>query len=502
MKDRKKNLSLNDFIYDYNRLLSKAFLENKSKFKAFASPTLNKEETVTFLYRSISVYIQAPNKKINKENSVVVILKFIARLSYTFYKIIITSLRFRIKSIPEDCVYIRTWLIPRSIKNGIVCDDYFRSLIDELSVEYNVFVGFQPLGYGKILSQYSKANKTHNYIIPIGLLSILDIIKIFITYLATAKIRLNQTYNFKGVDVSELINYSLKNDYYKLRSFQAYVELFIAKKIKKCNPKIFLYMFENQSWENSYLSVFKDKKIKTIGYQSSGFSFRFLNFFPSELDGKHFHYPEKLLTVGDIYTGLLKKYGHFPMPIYTFAALRFNYPTKNGKYIIEKPVLDIHKRLLYAFPSHFYQYKSVIKDLIDIFGNTQIEVHLKLHPLFFDGRKFKVRLPKNFYIIDRIQMESLKHKYDITLFNDNSFGIESLIMGVKSFEYEFGEIYPENRLIDFELYNQCVDKKGLIKMRDNILNNSISKNLNQDYISKYINNMYKIYDHTSISLFK
>ena len=99
-------------------------------------------------------------------------------------------------------------------------------------------------------------------------------------------------------------------------------------------------------------------------------------------------------------------------------------------------------------------------------------------------------------------MESLKHKYDITLFNDNSFGIESLIMGVKSFEYEFGEIYPENRLIDFELYNQCVDKKGLIKMRDNILNNSISKNLNQDYISKYINNMYKIYDHTSISLFK
>jgi len=486
-------LSLNDFIYDYNELLSKAFIENKNTFKALASPTLNKEETITFLYRRITNYIQTSNKKFDKENSLLIGLKFIIRLSYMFYNLIITSIRFRTKSIPNDCVYIRTWLIPRSIINGKVRDDYFRNLIYDLSAKHNVFVGFQPLEYGKILNQYSKSIKPNNYIIPIGLLSIFDILKLFITYLKTAKIRLNQTYTFKGIDVSELINDSLKLDYYKLRSFQAYIELSIAKKIKLFNPKLFLYMFENQAWENSYLSVFKDLKTKTIGYQSSGFSYRFLNFFPSELDEKYFLYPDKILTVGDMYTNLLKNYGHFPIPVQTFAALRFNYPMINGEYIIEKPVLDIHNRLLYAFPSHFYQYKKVVKDLIDIFGNTEIDVHLKFHPLF-SGKKLKFRLPPNFSVVDRIQMKSLKDKYDIILFNDNSFGIESLLMGVKSFEYEFGEIYPENRLLDFDLYNHHLNKEGLIKVRDNILNNSISKELNLEYIQQYIGNMYRGYN--------
>ena len=97
-------------------------------------------------------------------------------------------------------------------------------------------------------------------------------------------------------------------------------------------------------------------------------------------------------------------------------------------------------------------------------------------------------------IIILFSILGILYKYDTILFNDNSFGIESLLMGVKSFEYEFDEIYPENRLLDFDLYNHRVDKKGLIKIRDNILNNSMSKELNQEYIQQYIGNMYRVYN--------
>lgn len=500
MSKKTINFSIEDYIFEYNNLLSKAFCEHKGKFQALACPTFNKEETVTLLYKTIIDYINSGKKGI-KRVSVMIRIEFIIRLFYMLYKLIITSIIFRTKTIPKNCFYIRTWLIPRSINRGKVVDDYFKQLIFDLSKSYNVVVGFQPLGYGRILHAYSKSIKPSNYINPIGMLSIIDILKIFTYYIKTAKIHLKKTYIYKGVDVSALINYSLKLDYYKLRSFQAYVELFIAKRIKTFEPSVFLYMFENQAWENSYLFTFKGTKIKTIGYQSSGFSYRFLNFFPTKLDAVNSLFPGKLLTVGDMFTKLFNKYGNYPIPIHTFAALRFNYPISNGRYVVETPVLDIHNRLLYAFPSHYYQYKIIIKDLIDILGDTEIEVHLKFHPLFSD-KKFNFKLPNNFTITDKLENKSLKQKYDIVLFNDNSFGLESLLMGVRSYEYQFGEIYPEDRLLEFDLYNHRVNKKDLLQMRNDILNKSVIKYFDKVNIQKYIQKNYKVYDTNNNYYFK
>ena len=87
---------------------------------------------------------------------------------------------------------------------------------------------------------------------------------------------------------------------------QAYIDYHIAIKLKKYHPKKILYVFENQAWENSYINVFNDSKTELIGYQSSGFSFRFLNFFPSNIDKKFGLFPDKIFTVGDNYTKQLK----------------------------------------------------------------------------------------------------------------------------------------------------------------------------------------------------
>jgi len=487
------NLNLDDFLVEYNELLSRACLEHNGKFSVLASPTLNKQETVTLLYRDVVNQISNNSNKITKKNTVRLRLEFIARLGLMFYNLVKTSLKFRIKSLPENCIYVRTWLVPRSIQNGVVRDDYFRQLIDDMSEKNNVMVGFQPLGYGATLRQFKNTQKPANFIIPIGLLSVFDIIKIFWKYILSAKINLNNEYSFKEKDISNLINNSLKKDYFKLRSFQAFLELEIAIKINRFSPKIFLYIYENQAWENAYLTEFEETTTKTIGYQSSGFSFRFLNFFPSKLDKINSLFPSLILTVGDIFSKTMEEVGNYPVPIKTFAALRFEYPVKEGKYTVQKPLLKINRKILYAFAVHLNQYDDIMNDLIQVFANTDIEIHLKFHPLYND-RSINLILPDNFTIKKLIKMESLKEQYDLVCFNDNSFGIESLISGVKSFEYSVTDIYDETRMLDFQSYKNKINKEDLFVIRNSLLDGIYKKDYSVDVITNYINQFYKVYD--------
>ena len=69
-----------------------------------------------------------------------------------FYQLLQTSIRFRTKSIPYNCFYIRTWLIPRSIINGKVHDDYFRDLIDDCESIKITFIYTLYLHYGMLCS--------------------------------------------------------------------------------------------------------------------------------------------------------------------------------------------------------------------------------------------------------------------------------------------------------------------------------------------------------------
>ena len=435
-----------DFLVKYNELISKASYE-KNNFSFLASPTLNKQETISFLYKNILL-----NKiEWNTLKLILMYLLFVPRITYHLYNLLVINYRFKTSNLPLNHVYIRTWLVPKSFKNNKIGDDYFRNLIKDLEKDNKVVIGFSPLNYGKELIKFKNINKNKNFIIPIGLLDLKDIFKIMFDYVLSGKAKLSNEYFFNNKPVSKIINFSLSSDYFKFRSFQAYLDLEIAKKINKYKPKSLLYIFENQAWEKSYLKVFKNTKTLIIGYQSSGFSFRFLNFFPSKIDFKKGLFPDKIITVGDHYTNVLKKFGNFPIPVLTFAALRFDYPVSNNKYLIEQTVKSIHNRVLYAFAVHLYQYPIIIKNLIRILGNTKIQVVLKFHPLF-DTKKIKIDLPNNFKIWTPNTYNSLKNSFDFILFNDNSFGIESLLLGVKAFEFKFGELYPENRMLDFELY--------------------------------------------------
>lgn len=489
-----KYFSTKDFLEDYNLLLSRAALEKKDNFSSLASPTLNKQETVTFLYLKVQEYLKTKVKNKDKKIPLSEYLKFYSRLIYVCINLIRISIQFRVKKLPKNSVFLRTWLVPKSFINDQLGDDYFREMIDDFDSNERLIVGFMPNGF-KTLSKLRKVSKKPNYIITPGLLSIRDIFMLIFDYFTNGHIQLHEQYCFKKEDVTFLINKSLTDDYLYLRSFPAFLEKYIANKIKKYEPKVILYIYENQAWERSLIKVFNSTNTKMIGYQSSGFSTRFLNFFPTVLDKENGYFPDKILTVGDIYTEKLKELGDYAIPIETFAALRFNYKCdSDGKYLIQKQSSHLNNSIIYAFPVLIYQYQQILNDLVQVFGNSEINVDLKFHPLFLEGQINKLiqNLPSNFFVVNHVDMQNLTQTYDAVIFNDNSFGIESLINGVPSFEYNLDEGMDDSRLFNFNLYNCKIDKDGLKDFRERIINNNLP-NLKQTQVSDYIENVYRSY---------
>tara|TARA_B100000963_G_C22629451_1_gene674121 strand:+ start:351 stop:1868 length:1518 start_codon:yes stop_codon:yes gene_type:complete len=490
-----KNL-MKDYLIEYNNLISNIkYSKKKFDLSFFSSPTLNKQESITFLYKKILKYIKNEDSftPINLKEK----FKFIFRILYHFFFLSIISLLFRVKKVPKNNIYIRTWLVPRSIKSNNIVDDYFKELVTDLSLKNKVIVAFQHLSYNKLIYYFKKKNKKKSFIIPIGFLSVYEIFNLLIQYIFQAKIRIDDPIYFKNKKINDVINNSLLEDYYRCRSLQAYIDYHIAIKLKKYDPKKILYVFENQAWENSYINVFNDSKTELIGYQSSGFSFRFLNFFPSKIDKKFGLFPDKIFTVGDNYTQNLKKYGNYPIPIISFGALRFNHLLKNQGFKIKNPNLKILKKILYAFPVHFYQYNNVIKKLIKIFKNTDIQMYLKFHPLY-DINDLKIKLPDNFHIIKSSANLDLNKQFDIVLFNDNSFGIETLIDGVKSYQFIVDQIYNEDRFINFNIYDPNINIDKLKILCHKLINNKFDKRLNTIKILEYIELNYKPYNKKTI----
>ena len=64
------NKNSNDYLVEYNELLSQAAFEQNGKFSFLASPTLNKQETITFLYKDIINQLKKSPKKNLKHESI------------------------------------------------------------------------------------------------------------------------------------------------------------------------------------------------------------------------------------------------------------------------------------------------------------------------------------------------------------------------------------------------------------------------------------------------
>jgi hypothetical protein len=460
-------------------------------FASLASPTLSKQETVTRLYQSMrsgtgqyGVLPPFPWREL---------ILFIPRLVRMFLILVYASIRFRVRSIPRNSVIFRTWLVQRSFLGSDLVDDYFRHLPTDLALHENVVVSFTATDFD-LLNKFGRARRQKNQILSHGLLSLCDVLRLLFDYVSSALILTKKQYFVDGKNVSSFINNSLLFDYFGLRSFEAYAEKYKCEALIKHNIRAFVYIFENQSWEKVCCASLSGQRIKLIGYQSSGFSPIFMNFFPTELDTKRSPLPDILLTVGDHFSDFLLENGHFSFPVETFAALRFPYRINGDRYVVHPPNTKIFGRIIYAFSVHLDQYEGIANDLFEVFRDSGIEVILKIHPLYrYQDIRCLGRVPKNFRVVFDIDMDSLRDSFDCVLFNDNSFGIEALIHGVKSYQYSKDGKFSDERLIYFNLWRKNFVLADLIKLREAILSGSYDKSFEMDSVADYINKMYRPY---------
>ena len=484
----------------YSNLISDVASDNLGNFAALSSPTLSKQETVTGLFEIIKN--DKPRKLLNRRLILIAFIKFFPRLTYMFTRLIFISIFNKPKKLFENSIIFKTWLVPRSFNKSGIVDDYFRKLITELETNYKVIVSFTTYDID-LVKKFKKVNTKSNYIQSYGLLSIFDILKLFTEYIFKAHLNIKLKYYLNEIDVTNDIKFSLLLDYLELRSFDAFAEKYKTELLVKLKPKAFIYIYENQSWEKVVCSILNKNNIHTIGYQSSGFSPIFLNFFPTHKDSEIMPAPRIILTVGENFTKYLKENGSYKIPLETFAALRFDYTAKMGKYIVEKPNLNIHKKILYAFSVHIDQYKSIIEDLKEVFKNQEITVHLKIHPLYkINELQQRIKLPINFKFITDTNTDLLKNTYDVILFNDNSFGIEALLQGVKSYQYDKNGLFLDDRFMYFDLWKINYVLNDLIILRNSLIDGSYNKSFSIEDVTTYINIMYKPFTQESIFYFK
>ena len=487
--------SLNEYLGEYNDVLSSIWLDGEVNDSLLASPTANKQETVTQLYQTLK---SSGDKQtfLDIFVSYLPILFFLPRLLLVFVRLVWIRITVTHDELPPSAVFLRTWLVNRSFDKGQIKDDYFRMVPEELGERLDVVVVFSLLDFGPI-KKLKGRNSNFKWVLGPSLLNLREIVLLFWDYLNHAKPKPVSSKRFKQKDISCFINRSLSLDFWLLRSFPAFLEKHIVKKLGNSKPRALIYVYENQALEKM-LCRYCDRHItKLIGYQSSGFSFKFLNFFPSDLDADISPMPDYILTVGDHFTDVLKRYGHYKVPIETFGALRFAYPQSNGQVQIAPQNLKRFYRILYALPVHIGQYQEIITHLRGAFS-TKVKVDLKVHPLYrVEELKKKFSVPRNFTFVSSVSAPLANH-YDIVLFNDNSFGVEALIQGVKCFELRLGKYALDQRLIDFDVWDATLDIQQLKSFAEKFGSESFDKSFNVALVRRYINHHYKMVSRSMI----
>lgn len=523
---------IDEYLEDYNVLLANILKKNIGSLKYLTSSTINRLEQQTHLYENIEKAIQIIKILNSETNDNLCISKndkklywplkrkygrrikgckydirslrfvFIFRIIYlftiNFIYMFVGKINFRpqkkYKYIIRSYFNIGNMRYSENFK-----DVYFGELIDDIKKDASLLLIFKILHWRDIKKYLNVRKKMdHDTCIREYFLSPYTLIKAFITFFHS-RIRIKGDLYFKGIDISELVQDSFDEDYYLLRGLTAYLEYFIAQKIIELNPERLLYPFENQTWEKMYPYMKNKKNSKTIivGFQHSGFSLKVLNYFPSRVEKDLPIFPDKILTVGNIFKDIMKEKAHYPSELMVGGALRHGRYFNGSEIKMTDPVEEVYGRIAYAFSYERKKYNPIIEILTDIFGDTEIEVFLKYHPMYNRRTISKIvrcELPDNFIPAGDMDWEDIFPLVDCILYDDNSIGVEGLIKGVKTFMLDEEEpIYNNERLFKFTEWYPNIDKKGLMELKDKLINRQFDKSYNVENVRSYLLQYYTPY---------
>lgn len=522
---------LKDFLQEYNQLLANILVDNFSSFSYLASATINRLEAQTHFFEKLEKYIQIKNMLKNDPGLVVRLVdkdvflqeflkpefggrvisnsktscqirRFWPRYSLLFiYNLVFTFLgMFLLKKHKKYDYIIRSYYDWRNFGDKMR-EEYFSHFAEDLSQDYQTLVIFKLLQRKDFLQYLKIRNKSSfDSCILESFLTPWTVVKAFMKYLKS-HIHLHQRVIYKGHDITTLLQTSLDDDYYSMRGIGVYLEYEAAKKIIALSPKQVMFPYENQTWEKVYPYVRQrmNKNVSILGFQHSGFSYKLLNFFPAFNEKNLPVFPDKIVTMGEITTRILKEKAFYPSEIVTGAALRQMKHIKNikhGKFTVKSPTNQIYRKIAYAFSYDIERYKAIVEFLLKVFADSNILVYLKFHPDYKEQdvlRFLDCVLPNNFIPAQSIHWDNVYNSVDIILYNDNSIGVEGMINGVKTLMIDIADpIYNCERFFYFSLGESIVDN-DLIQIRKELEDGTFIKYFSEEIVSDYVNQYYNVY---------
>lgn len=531
-----KKPPLDDYLVTYNNLIASILSKNKFTMKYIASATLNRLESQTHLYEKLEKYVQIRQAMSADKNLVICLenddqffyneivsefgrerveragslrgqnqflFKFIAQFVFTLCLSIYGSLYKNRK--PRYEAVVRSYFDYRcKDSDGRMREEYFGPFMIDLVKNKKTLVIFK-LIHRSDLIKYMALSKKADFDSSLieTMLTPLAVIKAFWSYLFS-KIKITDQYTYKGIDLTPLLQKALNDDYKMLRGLGVYIEHEVVKVVMQYNPDYVFYPFENQCWEKMYPFVkHKNGHLKTciVGFQHTGLSYKLLNYFPTIIDCRPELFPDKIFTVGRIFSRLLKEKAVYPCEVTEGAALRHQHLVSDGRYLCTQRTTKYHMSIAYAFSYDISKYKKIIEALIAVFGDTNISVYLKIHPIYVKKdiiNELKLTLPKNILMAKKLTWDEIYNRIDFVLYDDNSVGIEAMINGVKSFLFDVGEpIYDCNRMYYFEGWETTLTKEQANEIKECYGKNHYDKMLSLDKTNDYINDYYTAYSNES-----
>ncbi|MES3037364.1 MAG: hypothetical protein V4736_05595, partial [Bdellovibrionota bacterium] len=323
-----------EFLVEYNEFIASIYVKNFPDYKYRASPSLNKLESQTHLYQRILYFIKAKELltsdsavqletddpvikealdrefpgRVHCEDPGISAFSLIKRVA--FYFLLTLYFKFFVKKKVGTNHFrniVRTYFVPRSIdKAGYLRDEYLGAFTDDLMLSENSLCIYKLVDWHDWrLYQAGKAKDFFNHALVEHFLSFFDIIMVFGKFIFS-NIRLQQVM-FRNVDITNLINASLREDFRKTGALVTIMEDAAAENIYKLGPDFLFLPFENQAWEKvyPYQRSIVGSAVKIIGFQHTGVSFKLLNYFPSSLEKTLSIYPDVIFTVGEVIKKIL-----------------------------------------------------------------------------------------------------------------------------------------------------------------------------------------------------
>uniref|UniRef100_UPI0040497188 hypothetical protein n=1 Tax=Flavobacterium sp. TaxID=239 RepID=UPI0040497188 len=380
----------------------------------------------------------------------------------------------------------------RSLKSGIVNDEYFR---DILVNQDNVITVYKIINHGHFKNPFNslltinKNSSNFNILNEYSLLSFFDLIKSFFysiyiffkLVLGVQLYDLKSDYFSKAIIVKRFLFEFFNGDYY-----YNILQNRLSLKLLQLNPSLVIYPWESLPWER----IFEKNKnlfyshVYSKGFQHTGFSKNLLQHFPSSIDINLPIFPNEIICNGNINKDQLIV-NNIPSKISVSRALRQNHLL--GKLNLDihefpKIVIDGLKVILVTLSYSKFDYLKIFKLFESI--DSRIKVYFKVHPLHLSN--FPKVEKENFYYITEIDTNVMS-SVDVIFSHDNSWIFESLLYSKHSISIN---LYDDLDSRDFNSSFIHANESNIQSIIDNpdLIYKSTVDIINSNYLNLYFSN--------------